>query len=162
MKPYKKRTLLYLIYNELAFLISGLGGGAIGLALHLILGNTINRALLYGIACTLVTCAALFYLSQREAYEERQFSLKSIALSVLPAFALRWLLVFLLDGNTGFLLCGSASMFTDGETVAELLITLVCFDLLIHLPSFLLGGWWGCHRRKQETEALIQKESKDI
>ena len=155
MKSYGKRTFLCLVYNELAFLVGGLLGGIIGLILHLILGNAANRDLLYGVTTALVICAALFYLTQREAYEERQFSPKAIVLSVLPVFVLRWLVVFLSKGDQGILLCGSASLFTDGETVAELMITLICFDLLIHLPAFLLGGWWGYRRRKRETEALI-------
>ncbi len=159
MKSRTKKTLLYLIYNELAFLVGGIGGGVIGLAWHLILGNSVNRALLYGITCTVVICAALLYLMQRDAYEERQFSPKAILLSVLPVFAFRWLLVFLLGGNTGVLLSGSASMFTDGETVAEVLITLVAFDLLLHLPAFLLGGWWGYHRRKRETDEMINQKT---
>lgn len=153
MKAFKK-AFLYFAYNELAFFTGGIVGGGLGLATHLILGNAVNRTLLYGVTSTLTICAALFYLTQREAYEERRFSPASTVLSALPGFVLRWLLVFLSKGDQGFLLCGSASMFTDGETVAELMITLACFDLLIHLPAFLAGGWWGCRRRRRETEAL--------
>lgn len=157
MRPFKK-TLLYFIYNELAFFAGGIFGGFLGLALHLILGNRVDRTLLYGITGTLATCTALFLLMLRDAYEERQFPLKKACLAILPGFMLRWLVVFLSKGDQGFLLCGSASMFTDGETVAAVLITLICFDLLIHLPAMLLGGWWGCRNRKRETEALTKKE----
>lgn len=157
MKPFKK-TLLYFIYNELAFFAGGTLGGFLGLALHLILGNRVDRTLLYGITGALATCTALFLLMLRDAYEERQFPLKKACLAILPGFMLRWLVVFLSKGDQGFLLCGSASMFTDGETVAEVLITLICFDLLIHLPAMLLGGWWGCRNRRRETEALTKKE----
>ena len=153
MKPFKK-TVLYFVYNELAFFTGGIVGGGLGLALHLILGNRVDRTLLYGITGALATCAALFLLMLRDAYEERQFPLKKACLAILPGFMLRWLVVFLSKGDQGFLLCGSASMFTDGETVAAVLITLICFDLLIHLPAMLLGGWWGCRRRRMETEAL--------
>lgn len=158
MKTYKK-TFLYFVYNELAFFAGGIIGGVLGLAMHLILGNHVDRTLLYGLTGTLATCAALFCLMYRDAYEERQFPLKTATLAILPGFALRWLLVFLLDGNTGFLLCGSASMFTDRETVAQLLSTLICFDLLLNLPAMLVGGWWGCRRRRRETETLTNHQS---
>ena len=154
-----KQPFLYFVYGELAFLVGGIVGGGIGLALHLILGNAVDRTLLYGVATALVICAALFYLTQREAYDERRFSPAATILSALPGFALRWLIIFLSKGNQGILLCGSASLFTDGETVAEVLITLICFDLLVHLPAYLAGGWWGCRRRKRETEALTEGQS---
>ena len=157
MKPFKK-TFLYFAYNELAFFVGGIVGGFLGLATHLILGNHVNRTLLYGVTGTLATCAALFLLMLRDAYEDRQFPLKTATLAILPGFILRWLLVFLRKGDPGFLLCGSASMFTDGETVTELMITLIGFDLLINLPTMLLGGWWGCRRQRRETEAILNKE----
>jgi len=162
MKAYAKRSFLYFLYNELAFLIGGILGGIAGLALHLILGDHVSRDLLYGITVTLFTCVAIVYLLQREAYEKRQFSLKSIILSVLPVFALRWVLVFL-TGNPAIFLCGGASSFTsilypDAETHGALLLVLVLLDLLIHLPAFLLGAYWGYRRRKQETDELIAAE----
>ena len=153
MKPFKK-TFLYFIYNELAFF----AGGFLGLAMHLILGNHVDRTLLYGITGALATCAALFLLMLRDAYEDRQFPLKKACFAILPGFVLRWLVVFLRNGDPGFLLCGSASMFTSGETVAELMMTLIGFDLLINLPVMLPGGWWGCRHQRQETEAMINKE----
>ena len=135
-------------------------GGIAGLALHLILGNHVSRNLLYGITVTLFTCVAIAYLLQREAYEKRQFSLSSIILSVIPVFALRWVLVFL-SGNPAIFLCGGASLFSsslypDTETHGPLLLTLILLDLLIHLPAFLLGGYWGYRRRKRETDALTR------
>ena len=154
-----KQPFLYFIYGELAFLVGGIVGGGIGLALHLILGNAVNRDLLYGVTTALVICAALFVLMQRETYEARRFSPAATVLAALPGFLLRWLVVFLSKGNQGILLCGSASLFTDGETVAEVLITLICFDLLVHLPAFLAGGWWGYRRRRRETEALTEGQS---
>ena len=158
MKPFKK-TFLYFIYNELAFFVGGILGGFLGLALHLIFGNHVDRTLLYGITGTLATCAALFFLMLRDAYEERHFPLKTVCLAILPGFAFRWLLVFLRHGDPGFLLCGSASMFTDGETLAMLMITLIGFDLLIHLPAMLLGGYLGYRNRKRETEAMIHQKT---
>ncbi len=160
MKAYAKRSFLYLLYNELAFLIGGILGGIAGLALHLILGNYVSRDLLYGITVTLFTCVAIVYLLQREAYEKRQFSLRSIILSVLPIFALRWVLVFL-SGNTAIFLCGGASLFSsflypDAETHSPLLLSLILLDLLFHLPAFLLGGYWGYRRRERETDVLTQ------
>ena len=158
MKPFKK-TFLYFVYNELAFFSGGIIGGFLGLATHLILGNHVDRTLLYGITGALATCAALFLLMLRDAYEERQFPLKAACLAILPGFALRWLVVFLRNGDPGFLLCGSASMFTDGETVTELTVTLICFDLLIHLPAMLLGGYLGYRKRQRETEAMTQEKT---
>ena len=159
MKTYGKRTILYLAYNVLAFLAGGIAGGLAGLALHLILGDYISRDLVYGVAVTLVVCVTIVYLLQREAYEKRQFSPLSILLSVLPCFVLRWVPVFL-SGNTAIFFCGGASLFAsflfpDAETHTPLLFTLILLDLLIHLPAFLLGGWWGYKRRERETNALI-------
>lgn len=160
MKAYVKRTFLYFLYNELAFLIGGIAGGIVGLALHIILREYISRDLVYGVSLTVFTAVAIVYLLQREAYEKRQFSLKSIILSVLPVFALRWVLVFL-TGNPAIFLCGGASSFTsilypDAETHGALLLALVLLDLLIHLPAFLLGAYWGYRRRKQETDELTE------
>ena len=162
MKAYVKRTFLYLLFQELAFLVGGIVGGLAGLAFHLILGNYISRNLVYGVTVTLFTCITMGYLLQREAYEKRQFSPLSILLSVLPCFVLRWVPVFL-SGNTAIFFCGSASLFAsflfpDAETHIPLLFTLILLDLLIHLPVFLLGGWWGYKRRKKETEALTNHE----
>ncbi len=160
MKAYGKRSFLYLLYNELAFLIGGILGGFAGLALHLILGNHVSRDLLYGIAVTVFTCLAIAYLLQREAYEKRQFSLKTIIPCVLSVFVLRWVLVFLFN-NTAIFVCGGASLFVtflfpDAEKQGPLLLTLILLDLLVHLPAFLLGGYWGYRRRKRETDVLTQ------
>ncbi|MBQ7088056.1 MAG: hypothetical protein IJN04_00215 [Clostridia bacterium] len=163
MKRYIKRTALYLVYNELAFFVGGLAGGAAALALHLILGNGVNRNLLYGIVGILADGTVAFLLMQRETYEERHFSLKESLCSVLSVFAFRWLVVLLRGGDTGFLLCGSAStlwsaFFPLRDSIGTLMITLIAVDLLCLLPAFLIGGWWGLRRRKRETEALTQQQ----
>ena len=164
MKRYMKRTTLYLVYNELAFFIGGLAGGAVALAMHLILGNNVNRTLLYGIVGVLADCAVAFWLMQRETYEERSFSIHATIGSLLSVFIFRWVIVLLRGGDTGFLLCGSASMllsvfFPFRESVGTLMITLIAIDMLCLLPAFLAGGWWGLRRRKKEIETLTHHEA---
>lgn len=160
MKAYAKRIFLYFLYNELAFLIGGILGGIVGLALHIILREYISRDLVYGVSVTVFTSAAIVYLLQRETYEKRHFSYKAITFSVIPIFVLRWVMVFL-SGNTAIFLCGSAALFTEvlfpnTETEHTLLLALILLDLLIHLPSFVGGGYLGYQRRKKETNALTK------
>ncbi|MBE6806513.1 MAG: hypothetical protein E7527_00655 [Ruminococcaceae bacterium] len=170
MKSFLKRTGLYYLYNTLAIFAGELIGVFPTLALRLVFQETMNDAyLIQGVVIELSIVGVLFFLMQRDIYEKRQFSFKTVMLSALIVCIVRWLLWIGTSGKIAFWVTGGATSFSpvffpnvsfvfwNSETVFyDLLSTIIC-DILFILPAFIGGGYYGYWRRVKENEKMIKE-----
>lgn len=170
MKSYLKRIGLFYLYNTLAIFAGTLIGVFPTLALRLVFQKTMNDAyLIQGLVCELTIVGVLVFLMQRECYEKRQFSFKSVVLPAGIVCVIRWLIWIATSGKIAFWVTGAASSFSsllfpnisfafrNSETVFYNLLSTILCDFLFILPAFICGGYWGYRRRIRENEKMISE-----
>ena len=135
---------------------------------------TFESYLVYGILCYLCTISILFFLIQRDVYENRKFSFVTVVLPAILVCMIRWLIWYLSDGQAAFWVTGGATFFSpilfpdisfqviNKESVLYDLIATILCDLLITIPAFIGAGLFGYRRRKREIEEMIEKHEEKI
>ena len=170
MKRHLKRIGLFYLYNTLAIFAGTLIGVFPTLALRLVFQKDMSHAyLIQGLVCELTIVGVLVFLMQRECYEKRQFSFKSVILPAVIVCVIRWLLWIATSGKIAFWVTGAATslsyvffpnvsfLFRNSETVFyNLLSTIIC-DFLFILPAFIGGGYFGYWRRMHENKKMIKE-----
>lgn len=169
LKPFLKRTGLFYLYNLLAIFAGTLIAGIPTLLLRSTFQpDALGSNLITGIIDTLCVMGLLFFLMQRDVYERRVFSLKTVVFPVIIVCSIRWLLWYVSGGKAAFWATGSSVFFSPilfpnisfefhtEEAVFYQLICTIIFDLLITVPVFIGGGYFGYWRRKHENKKMIE------
>lgn len=176
MKLLLRRTGLFYAYNTLAIFAGELIASIPGVIIRACFSfnaYTTESYLVYGILCYLCTISVLFFLVQRDVYENRKFSFTSVVLPAILVCVIRWLIWYFSNGQAAFWVTGGATFFSpllfpnigfqfiNKESVLYDLITTILCDLLITIPAFIGAGWFGYWRRKREIkEMTIEHEEK--
>ena len=172
MKLFLKQTGLFYLYNTLAIFAGELTAAIPIVILRAIFktdGYTVASNLISGIGCYICTVSFLLFLMHRDIYENRKFSFTTVVLPAITVCVIRWIIWYLSKGNAAFWVTGGATFFTsilfpdtlldwgNPEYVQYHLISTIICDLLITIPAFLLGGYWGYKRRINENKKMIKE-----
>ncbi len=173
MKFFLKRTGLFYLYNTLAIFAGMLASGIPTLLLRSIIQpDSLGSNIISGIIDTLITMGILFFLMQRDVYERRVFSFKSVILPAITVCAIRWGLWYVSSGKAAFWVTGSSLFlspimfpninfdFLTKEAVYYRLISTIVFDVIVTLPIFIGSGYFGYKRRIRENEKMIKEHEK--
>ena len=169
MKAFLKRTGLFYLYNTLAIFAGMLIAGIPALLLRsLFQPDALGSNLISGIIDTLCVMGLLFYLMQRDSYEKRVFSIKSVILPSILVCLIHWVLWYISSGKAAFWVTGSSIFFSPilfpnvsfefltEEAVYYRLISTIIYDVLITIPVFIGGGYFGYWRRMHENKKMIE------
>lgn len=177
MKLFLKRTCLFYAYNTLAIF-----AGELTAAIPIVIlraffeldGYTVGSNLLTGIICYLCTVSFLLFLMHRDIYENRKFSFTTVVLPALCVCIIRWAIWYISKGEAAFWVTGGATYFTmilfpdtllgwgnPAYVQYHLISTIIC-DLLITMPAFLLGGYWGYQHRVNENKKMIKEHEESL
>ena len=171
MKRYFKRTILFYLFNTLAIFAGELIAAIPVLIVRAVFETdayTTDSNLITGIFCEVCIVTILLYQMRRDSYETRQFSLQATVLPAITVCVIRWIIWYLSKGEAAFWVTGGATYFTrilfpdvslifgkSDYVLYHLISTIIC-DILITIPAFLVGGYWGYRRRINENKRMIQ------
>ena len=149
--------------------VSHFAGMMVGGLMSIFIGAIFERhwAVIGGVVepliCTFFSLAILFYIFQMEAYERRSFKPWFIIATVIPFFIIQHIVVLLPD--SAFWINGSCTSMAQmifpeiqypwHEYPLQLLVTQFGLQLLVYLPTYLLGSYYGYQRRIRENEKMI-------
>ena len=172
MKVFIKRTGLFYLYNTLAIFAGELSAAIPVVILRAFFhmdAYTVESNLISGFVCYLCTIGFLLFLMHRDVYENRTFAFTTVVLPALTVCLIRWLIWYISKGKAAFWVTGGATFFSmilfpnvsfelvNKEAVIYHLISTIVCDLLITMPAFLLGGYWGFKRRINENQKMIDQ-----
>ncbi len=173
MKLFLKRTGLFYLYNTLAIFAGTLIAGIPALLLRSAFQpDAFGSNIISGIIDTLCVMGLLFFLMQRDIYERRIFSIKSVILPSITVCFIRWVLWYISNGKAAFWVTGSSTFFSPilfpnvsfefltKEAVYYRLISTILYDMVITIPVFVGGGYFGYWRRMHENKKMAETHEK--
>ena len=177
MKAYLKRTLLYFLYIQLAFMVMSFTSWFPMLVLRATVWPDMADAhpvqAVVGVVFTVVILFIIFY---REGYESRRCSLWGTISSMAPIFAFQFIYVYVKRGLCPTLIVGMVGDLTDvffpnidvkanglpePEWLPTVLWMLAAHQLLVCLSSILLGLYAGYKRDKNEVKEMTEQEGSE-
>lgn len=177
MKLFLKRTFLFYLYNTLSIFASELTAGIPVVILRACFhwdAYTIQSNLISGVGCYIGTVSFLLFFMHRDIYENRKFTFTTVALPAITVCVIRWIIWYLSSGKAAFWVTGGATFFTSilfPDTLLDWgnpayvqyhLISTISCDLLITMPAFLLGGYWGYMHRIVENKKIIKEHEESL
>ena len=168
---FLKRTGYTFLILQLCILIGLLLGGVLAFPLRLFDDLTLRQTeLLYAIVVTLVIAISLFVSAFKDAYDKKQFDPKPLIGSFILIALIRIPIGLVSEhggtiagcagylANVIFLRESQYYFLNNGIEAVAKAVTMLGIDLLIYLPSLLLGGCCGLKKHINDVYELTGKK----